>query len=417
MNIKRDKNIKKFNFYGLLKNLKFFEPFLYIFFLSIGFSYFQIGSLISIREITKNIFEVPSGIYADQYGRKKSLQICFILYILSFILFYFGDIYLIMTFAMFLYGMGEAFRSGTHKAIIFSYLDKNNISDKKTEVYGRTKSYSLIGSSISAVIGGFIVFIKSNYRLLFLFSVIPYILDFILISTYPDYLNGESNKKVGLKGFYRSGLQSIKNLIVRLKNLRKGIINSSIYDGYFKVLKDYLQPVLKIEIMSFSLLPYISEQEKRLSIFLGFSYSIIYLISSYASRNAFKIKNIFNKTGKSLNLTYILTVIIVGFIGITINSEYTFIVIILFLIFYVMRNMRRPIMLDYIASIIREKERATMLSIESQFRTLFIVIIAPIIGYIADIWGLKIMFFIAFFSMIFIIPLIKLSTINKNKQV
>jgi len=62
MNIKEDKNIKKFSFYGLLKNLKFFEPFLYIFFLSIGFSYFQIGSLISFREITKNILEVPSGI-------------------------------------------------------------------------------------------------------------------------------------------------------------------------------------------------------------------------------------------------------------------------------------------------------------------------------------------------------------------
>jgi len=32
------------------------------------------------------------------------------------------------------------------------YLDQNNIPEKKTEVYGRTKSYSLIGSAISAVI-------------------------------------------------------------------------------------------------------------------------------------------------------------------------------------------------------------------------------------------------------------------------
>jgi len=59
--------------------------------LSLGFSYFQIGSLISIREITRNIFEIPSGIFADQIGRKKSLQICFIMYIISFILFYYSS--------------------------------------------------------------------------------------------------------------------------------------------------------------------------------------------------------------------------------------------------------------------------------------------------------------------------------------
>ena len=181
MDIKKDKNIKKFSYYGFFKNLKFFEPFLYIFFLNIGFSYFQIGSLISIREITKNIFEVPSGIYADNYGRKTSLQICFVSYIISFIIFYLGNTYLIMAFAMILFGIGEAFRSGTHKAIIFNYLDVHNIADLKTEVYGRTKSYSLIGASISAVIGGFIVFVRSNYRLIFLFSIIPYIIDFILI--------------------------------------------------------------------------------------------------------------------------------------------------------------------------------------------------------------------------------------------
>lgn len=67
-----------------------------------------------------------------------------------------------------------------------------------------------------------------NYRLIFLFSILPYILNFILISTYPDYLDGAKNRKLGLKAFYRSGLDSIKKLIFRLKDLRKGIINSGV---------------------------------------------------------------------------------------------------------------------------------------------------------------------------------------------
>src|SRR6056297_458206 len=96
MDIKKDKNIWKFSFYGFFKNLKFFEPFLYIYFLSIGFSYFQIGTVISIREIIKNVLEIPSGIFADDYGRKSAMKICFILYIISFILFYFGANFIVI---------------------------------------------------------------------------------------------------------------------------------------------------------------------------------------------------------------------------------------------------------------------------------------------------------------------------------
>jgi len=413
MDIKRDKNIKKFGLYGLLKNLKFFEPFLYIFFLSLGFSYFQIGSLISIREITKNILEVPSGVFADNYGRKKSLQICFTLYILSFVLFYYGSIYSVIALAMVLYGTGEAFRSGTHKAIIFLYLDKNKMADKKTEVYGRTRSYSLIGSAISAVIGGFIVFVESNYRLIFLFSILPYILDFILISSYPDYLNGKINKNLGLKTFFISGYESFKKLLLHLIDLRKGIINSSIYDGFFNILKDYLQPVLKIEIISLPLLLGFTE-EKRLSVLLGFSYAVIYLISSYASRNAFKLEKVFAQKSKNLNYIYILTALIIALIGIMINSGSTYLIIFLFILFYLLRSIRKPIMLDYIANIIEEKERATMLSFESQFRTVFVIIAAPVLGFISDQLGLKLMFIFASLTMLFLRTLIKLSSLKAS---
>jgi MFS family permease len=411
MDIKKDKNIKKFGFYGLLKNLKFFEPFLYIFFLSLGFSYFQIGGLIAIREIAKNILEVPSGIFADQYGRKKSLQICFVLYIFSFILFYIGLNYLVMILAMIFFGIAEAYRSGTHKAIIFLYLDRNKIADKKSEVYGRTRSYSLIGSAISAVIGGFIVFVESNYRLIFLFSIIPYILDFVLISTYPSYLDGKISDNLNLKKFFLAGIDSLKRLLFNLKDLRKGIINSGVYDGFFKVLKDYLQPILQIEMIALPLMLSYGE-EKRLSVLLGFSYAVIYLMSSYASRNAFKLEKVFTQKSTNLNFIYILTALIIALIGIMINSGSTYLIIILFILFYLLRSIRKPIMLDYIANIIEERERATMLSFESQFRTIFVIIAAPILGFISDQLGLKVMFIFASLTMLLLRTLIKLSSLK-----
>lgn len=130
------KQITKFGFYGLLKNLRFFEPYMLIYFLMSGINLFYIGILFSIREIVVYIFEIPSGVIADRYGKKTELVICFIFYILSFLVFFMGTYFYVFAIAMVLYALGEAFRSGTHKSMIMDFLDKNNIKDSKTKVGG-----------------------------------------------------------------------------------------------------------------------------------------------------------------------------------------------------------------------------------------------------------------------------------------
>ena len=71
----------KFSFYGFLKNLRFFDAFIILFLTQIGISYTQIGILYAIRELVSFFTEVPSGIVADQFGRKETLLSCFVLYI------------------------------------------------------------------------------------------------------------------------------------------------------------------------------------------------------------------------------------------------------------------------------------------------------------------------------------------------
>jgi len=411
LDIKKDVNIWKFSFYGFFKNLKFFEPFLYVYFLSIGLTYFQIGTLISIREIIKNVLEVPSGIFADHYGRKSSMKLCFILYIISFFIFYLGYNFIILIPAMLFFGAGEAFRSGTHKAIIFSYLDYKNISNQKVEVYGRTKSYSLLGSSLSAILGAVVVFIESGYRYIFLLSVLPYIIDFFLISSYPDYLEGASDKSLKfseIKEGIKSSFKNIKDIV----HLRRGLINSGIYDGYFKVLKDYLQPLLKTQLSVLTIGYMFATEEKMLSVLLGISYFVINIITSFTTRNSFRLKKYFSGSFKVLNIIFILTAILIGSIGFLYWRNLPILIIVFYLLYYIIRNLRRPFMLDYLSSVIEKEERATMLSIESQLRTVIIIILAPLLGLVADKWGLWIMFEIAFVTMAIIYLLISLSDIN-----
>ena len=67
----KNRQFYQFCAYGFLKNLRFFDPFLLLFFLSRGFDYFDIGMLYAIRETGFIITEIPSGIFADTFGRKR----------------------------------------------------------------------------------------------------------------------------------------------------------------------------------------------------------------------------------------------------------------------------------------------------------------------------------------------------------
>ena len=96
-----------------------------LFFLDKGVSFFQIGVLYAIREIGINVIEIPSGIFADALGRKKTMMISFVAYIISFVIFYFSSNYIWLISAMLFFSLGDAMRTGTHKAMIFDYLNIN----------------------------------------------------------------------------------------------------------------------------------------------------------------------------------------------------------------------------------------------------------------------------------------------------
>jgi MFS family permease len=190
MSYRKDIQYIRFCAYGFLKNLRFFEPFLYLFFLEKGLSYFQIGLLITIRELVQNFLEIPTGIMADGLGRRRTMISAFCLYIVAFIIFYLATQFWLFSIAMILFAMGDAFRTGTHKAMIFEYLRLNGWQKHKVDYYGHTRSWSQTGSAISSLLAASIVFWSGNFSSIFLFSTIPYLLDLLLMLAYPKELDG-----------------------------------------------------------------------------------------------------------------------------------------------------------------------------------------------------------------------------------
>ncbi len=374
----------RFAAYGFLKNLRLFEPFLILFFREQGLTFFQIGVLYTVRELTTNLLDIPTGVLADTVGRRVTMVLSMLTYILSFAIFTLTSSFYPFALAMFLYGLGDALRSGTHKALILAYLRMRGWSHLKVEYYGGTRSWSQRGSALNVLLAAILVFFTRTYRWVFALSAIPYIINLLNLATYPAKLD-----ELVKRGKRREGKWGIISLFsfVRSPDYLRALMNSSLYVGLFKGTKDYLQPVLKALALSFPLFLYIGG-ERRTAVAVGIVYGVIYVLNSVASENSYRLKSALRgREGLAINLTYALGSAAVMGAGITFHLSITWLAVLMFLLLYVVQNLRMPITLSYITGTVPEEKVATALSVESSARTLYAAILSPILGLLADHFG------------------------------
>jgi len=381
---KKDLQYYKFGLYGFFKNLSFFDSFLILFFLEKGLLFVAIGALYSIREVAIAIMEIPSGVIADALGRRRTLILAFFGYIISFVAFYLAEQFFWLAFAMLLYAVADAFRTGVHKAMIFQYLKANNWEKQKVAYYGHTRSYSQIGSAISAIGAGLIVFYTGNYSSIFLASIIPYMIDMILIWSYPKFLDGELKKLEGVRVKHKFN-EVFRAFAISFKKLAfiKVLFNLSLYSGYYKAVKDYVQPLIKSAALTLPVFVYLND-EKKSAILISIFYFFTYLSTAYSSRISGKFNDLFIRSNKPMNLT-----IIIGFsAGIITGLAYFLgiysIAIVGFLVIMLIENLRKPIGVGMVANLSNDKAMASILSAQSQTSSLLAALIAPLIGFLAD---------------------------------
>ncbi len=387
--------IKRFCLYGFLKEQRYYEPFLVLILLKMGLNYSAIGLLIGFRALLVNLMEIPSGAFADLWGRKNALFMSLIAYIV-----YFGLVgYLaflsefaevspsLILFALFVstifFSLGEAFRTGTHKSMIFTWLRREERSDEKSKIYGFTRSWSKLGAAFSIILSALLVFYFKNYYIIFFFSIIPYLINLINIKTYPDYLSPKGD------------VPSFKDIFVHLKNsfttifqqkkLQKMLWESVSLGGLFESSKEYLQPLLVIASapLVYTLFNQTSLNEAQESVIsIGPVYLLLYLLGAYSSRNGYKIVNYFQGDEiKACRLIWQLFLGLMILLGLSSFRGITSITIATFVLFYALENLWRPLIISRFNTISTEKNSSTLLSIQSQGSTLGTVILAPILGF------------------------------------
>jgi len=382
----KDRQYYKFCGYGFFKNLRFFDPFLMLFFVNKGLNYTEIGSLYAIREVTINLFEVPSGFFADLFGRKRAMVTSFVAYIVSFLLFYQLNQYLGFILAFIFYGIGDAFRTGTHKSMILAYIKINGWEAAKTDYYGRTRSWSQRGSAMAALISGGVVFITGDYNSVFLFSIVPYLINVSLLLSYPAYLNGpQISKGKTMRMIFKDHYKEIKCAFSSFTTLQ-AIVFTSGFTGYYKAVKDYLQPLLVAAAIAVPL-SMEWDESRRTAVLIGITYSCIYFMTARASRMAGQVERWFKSSERALMLLQAMGYWGGFLAGVAYYFEVTWLAILLFVIILLVQNFRRPVVVNYLSNQFEENIMATALSAESQSETIFAALFALVFGFVIDWLG------------------------------
>jgi MFS family permease len=383
----RDLQYVKFSAYGFLKNLQFFEPFLILFLLEKGIGYLSIGTLFAVREISANVLEIPTGVLADGVGRRRTMVLAFSAYLVSFAVFYVAGSFGALVLAMLLFACGDAFRTGTHKAMIMSYLRDRGWSGRKSDYYGHTRSWSQVGSAVSAVIAAIIVFYSGRYATVFAFSTVPYVLALILMLTYPRALDGETGRLSGervVAGFRRV-VGELKQAFRRPRLLRT-ITAAALYGGYYKGAKDYLQPLVRALALSMPIFVTLAPRQ-RSALFIGLVYSALYVLTSFASRFAHRVRP--KGTSPARVLAWELAVgLAVGVAAGTFHAvDLPLAAVLSFFGVYLIQNLRRPVAVAFVSDAFQDGIQATALSAESQVQSFIAAAVAFAIGAVADLAG------------------------------
>lgn len=371
--------LARFSLYGFLKNLRLFEAFLVLALRERGLSFLDIGGLIAVRAVATNVLEIPSGALADALGRRRCMVASMVACIGAYLLLGLAGHYAWLALGMALFGVGDAFRSGTHKALIYTWLRAQGRAAERTRVYGFTRSWSKVGSAVSSLVAGGLVFFTGSYQSVFLLSVVPAALNLVNLATYPAWLDGErSGDRLGLQTL-RAGLRDL----LRRPALRRLIGQTLAVEGSYEVAKDYLQPVLQGAALVLPIGLAWSGAE-RTAVLSGLVYAALFFLASAASRQAHRIEARAGDADRGA--TWLIRASALGFavVALALALGQAWLAIAAFTALAVVQNLWRPLHVGRFDRDGDEAFAATTLSVESQAKAGAAAVWAPLIGALVD---------------------------------
>lgn len=160
MEIRR--NIFLFKLYYLFYEIWPLSVLAVVFFQQITGSYALALGVFSIASIVQSLAEIPTGVFSDKIGRKKTLVLSSVLSVLAFLMFALAGAhkYLLIPGAI-LWALSDAFASGTDDALMYETMEELNKPDEYDILYARSKTFGQVGLATGALVAAFTTYFYS----------------------------------------------------------------------------------------------------------------------------------------------------------------------------------------------------------------------------------------------------------------
>lgn len=342
--------------------MAFFSPIIVLFWQQNGLSMTQIMLLQSVYAIGVSILELPTGAFADYFGKKRSLLLGALFWVVG--CFWYGSSHTFWQFVLgeLLVGVGSAFFSGADRAYLHQVLAQEGQENTFKKVEGKARGIIQIAQGIGSIIGGFLASISLGFTIIA--TGVVNIISFGTIVSFPP-IKEQKQSSIGY-------VQIIKESIVLIYH-HKELLWLTLFFAVFYALVWPLQFYAQVYLKVINLPVYQ----------FGIAYFLFNLIAAFFLQFTHEVEMKVKKYVYTLlTISIVLALILCGLFQ-------TIFLIPVWSVFIIANFMNQTIISSRVLAIIPHQKAATVLSFQSLVRRIIYAAIIPFLGYLSDMYTLK----------------------------
>ncbi len=364
---KISKNIKNEYLYRFLSSFDITSAIWVLYLGYKGMTLAEIGLLEGIFHVTGFLSEIPTGALADLFGRRKIMIIGRFTSLISAIIMLFSSSFLGFAIGFILSAWGYNLNSGSEEALIYDSLKFLKREEEYLKLNGKINLIIEVSQGLAVFIGGLLS--EISFSISYITAIIIGVFSLIVSFKFKEVDIRETHEeKVTVINHFKTSISILKE--------NKLLLNILIFFP---------------TIYTFSAIIYFYGQQ-----FLsdgGYSkvnISIIFLANGILSSIGAIISSRVYEKFKSVG--WLTISVIISFLILIMGNVTKSLSVLIFLFIGFLTSILQPISSKLINSMVVSKQRATIISVESMFYSLIMIILFPICGFIGDKFALEISF-------------------------
>jgi MFS family permease len=312
------------------------------------------------------LFEIPTGVIADRFGRKTSLILSGLVTGIAALIYASYANFWIFALGEVLWAIGSTLASGADSALVYDSLKQNNGEKKSKSIFNRIESIGLVAMMISAPLGS-LVAKQFGINWAMILTSIPMFLAVVIGLSFKEPPTGEKKEHRNYFKILKTGLQ---------------------YFREHRILKILTLDYVAIITLSFFLIWVYQVVLKNLNFpleYYGFVHAGIVIAEIIVLNSIIKIEVALNSKKKYILFSYLLVGVCYLILAFSMNI---YIAIACMLIIGGFGMTMKPLFYSYMNKYIESKNRATVLSAVSMSKSIVAAISNVIFGYLVD-WNVK----------------------------